>query len=582
MNVLQTLLAQVKEYKKASILAPLWVALEVILEVFIPFLLSIMIDQGINKSNMNVVGITAAIMLIAAFVSLFAGYQSGKYAAIASSGFARNLRDAQYKSIQDFSFNEIDRFSTSSLITRMTTDVTNVQNAYMMVIRTMVRSPMMLLASMTMVIIVNAKIATLFIGVAVFLATVLFVIFKVVHPIFKKLFKQYDALNASVQENISGIRVVKAFVRKDHETDKFNNASNALYQTQVRAEMMMILNMPAMQLSVYALILLISWFGAHLVVGGSMTTGELVSIFSYIMNILISLMMLSMIVVMVVMSIASGERIAEVINQKSSLTSPENGLTTVENGDIQFDHVTFNYGEMDEDDQHVLTDISFHVPSGSTLGILGATGSSKTSLVQLIPRLYDVVQGSVQVAGHDVREYDLEILRDNVAMVLQKNVLFSGTIKDNMRWGNPEATDEQIIEACQLAQASEFIEKMPDGYDTYIERGGTNVSGGQRQRLCIARALLKNPKILILDDSTSAVDTHTDALIRQAFLEKIPNTTRIIIAQRVTSIMDADQILVLDGGRKLAMGTHDELMKSCSVYRETYEAQQEGGDFDEQ
>lgn len=580
--MLATLLAQVKEYKKASILAPIWVGLEVILEVFIPFLLSIMIDRGINQGNMQVVWITSGVMLLAAFISLFAGYQSGKYAAYASAGFAKNLREAEYKSIQDFSFTEIDKFSTSSLITRMTTDITNVQNAFMMVIRTSVRSPMMLIASLTMAFMINSELSWLFVGVIVFLAVFLILIFRTVHPIFMKLFKKYDALNASVQENISGIRVVKSFVREPYETKKFKRASNSLFKTQRQAELLMILNMPAMQFSVYVLILLISWFGAHLVVSQSMTTGELVSIFSYIMNILISLMMLSMIVVMVVMSIASGERIAEVINQNSTLVSPKNGIDHVDNGEVIFDHVTFHYGEMDEDDEHVLTDINVTIPSGITLGILGATGSSKTSLVQLIPRLYDVVDGHVMVAGHDVREYDLKVLRDNVAMVLQKNVLFSGTIKENMRWGNPNATDEEIIEACQLAQASEFIDKMPDGYDTHIERGGSNVSGGQRQRLCIARALLKKPKILILDDSTSAVDTHTDALIREAFLKKIPDTTRIIIAQRVHSIMDADQILVLDNGRTVDMGTHDELMERCAIYRETYQAQQEGGDFDEQ
>lgn len=581
--MLKTLLAQVKEYKKASILAPLWVAMEVVLEVFIPFMLSIMIDKGLNApgGNMQVVIITAIIMLIAATCSLFSGFQSGKYAAYASAGFAKNLRKAQYEKIEDFSFKEIDKYSTSSLITRMTTDVTNVQNAYMMIIRTCVRAPMMLVASLFMTSLLNKKIAMYFVATIILLGIVLFGVIFIVRPIFNRLFKEYDRLNQGVQENVSGIRVVKSFVREDYEIKQFHKRSKALFSTQRLAENILTINAPAMQFSAYALILLISWTGAHMIVSHTMTTGQLMSLFTYVMNILMSLMMLSMVVVMVSMSIASGSRISEVINQKSSLTSPENGLTTVANGDIRFKHVTFDYGKNDDESQHVLEDINLHIPSGSTLGILGATGSSKSSLVQLIPRLYDVSEGSVEVAQHNVKDYDLEVLRDNVAMVLQKNVLFSGTIKENMRWGNAEASDEEIMEACKLAQADEFIQLMPDKYDTYIERGGSNVSGGQRQRLCIARALLKKPKILILDDSTSAVDTKTDALIRQAFLKKIPNTTRIIISQRISSIQDADQILVLDNGKVSAIGTHETLLKTSLQYRETYLAQQKGGDFDE-
>lgn len=581
--MLKTLLAQVKEYKKASILAPLWVAMEVVLEVFIPFMLSIMIDKGLNApgGNMQVVIITAIIMLIAATCSLFSGFQSGKYAAYASAGFAKNLRKAQYEKIEDFSFKEIDKYSTSSLITRMTTDVTNVQNAYMMIIRTCVRAPMMLVASFFMTSLLNKKIAMYFVATIILLGIVLFGVIFIVRPIFNRLFKEYDRLNQGVQENVSGIRVVKSFVREDYEIKQFHKRSKALFSTQRLAENILTINAPAMQFSAYALILLISWTGAHMIVSHTMTTGQLMSLFTYVMNILMSLMMLSMVVVMVSMSIASGSRISKVINQKSSLTSPENGLTTVANGDIRFNHVTFDYGKNDDESQHVLEDINLHIPSGSTLGILGATGSSKSSLVQLIPRLYDVSEGSVEVAQHNVKDYDLEVLRDNVAMVLQKNVLFSGTIKENMRWGNAEASDEEIMEACKLAQADEFIQLMPDKYDTYIERGGSNVSGGQRQRLCIARALLKKPKILILDDSTSAVDTKTDALIRQAFLKKIPNTTRIIISQRISSIQDADQILVLDNGKVSAIGTHETLLKTSPQYRETYLAQQKGGDFDE-
>ena len=460
----------------------------------------------------------------------------------------------------------------------MMTDVTNIQNAYQMIIRVCVRAPLMLIASLIMAFIINKKMAMIFVAAVLFLGVVLFGIIFIVSPIFGRLFSRYDFLNASIQENILGIRVVKSFVRKDHEIEKFRNESETIFSIQGKAEKILVFNSPVMQLCMYGTILLISWLGAHQIVTSNMTTGELMSLFTYTASILMSLMMMSMIFVMVTMSIASGRRIAEVLNQESDLTSPENGIQTVENGTIDFEDVSFHYGK----DEDILNHINLHIPSGSTLGILGATGSSKSSLVQLIPRLYDVTSGSVKVAGMDVRDFDLKVLRDNVAMVLQKNVLFSGTIKENMRWGNSNATDEEIIEACKLAQADEFIQLMPNKYDTYIEQGGSNVSGGQRQRLCIARAILKSPKILILDDSTSAVDTKTDALIRQAFLEKIPHTTRIIISQRVSSIQDADQILVIDDGKVSGLGTHEELLKSNAMYKETYEAQNNGGDFDEQ
>lgn len=580
--MLKTLISQIKQYKSNTIKTPIYVAIEVIMEVLIPYLMAILVDQGIENGDMKVIWIYGFIMLISAIISLIAGALSGKHAAIASSGFAKNLREAEYKNIQNFAFADIDKYSTGGLITRMMTDVTNVQNAFQMLIRVCVRSPLMLISSLFMAFMINHELALVFVGVIIFLGIVLFGISMVVHPIFRRLFKRYDYLNASVQENVSGIRVVKAYVREDHEIEKFHKESDLIFKIQQKAEKILIFNSPVMQLSVYGCILLISWLGAHMIVGGSMTTGELMSLFTYTTSILMSLMMLSMVFVMVIMSVASAQRIAEVINQKSSLTSPENGLKEVKNGDIVFDHVYFNNGTGKHDDgSFVLDDVSLHVPSGSTLGILGATGSAKTSFVQLIPRLYDVTSGSVKVAGKDVKNYDLKTLRDNVAMVLQKNVLFSGTIKENMRWGNDDATDEEIIEACKLAQADEFIQKMPDKYNTYIEQGGTNVSGGQRQRLCIARALLKKPKILILDDSTSAVDTKTDALIRQAFLEKIPDTTRIIISQRISSIQDADQILVLDDGIISGLGTHEELLKTNKQYRETFEAQQKGGSLSE-
>ena len=576
--MLKTLLREVKEYKKDSILSPVYVSIEAILEVFIPFLMALLVDNGIEKGNMSAIWFYGFFMLVAAFVSLWAGAKSGKHAAIASSGFAKNLRKAEYRNIQKFSFSNIDAYSTSGLITRMMTDVTNIQNAYQMIIRVCVRAPLMLIASLVMSFFINKEMALIFVGVVIVLAIILFGIIFIVNPIFSRLFSRYDTLNGSIQENILGIRVVKSFVRMNHEIEKFRNESEQIFSIQGKAEKILVFNSPVMQLCMYATILLISWLGAHQIVAQNMTTGELMSLFTYTTSILMSLMMMSMVFVMVTMSIASAKRISEVLNQKSDLTSPENGTKDIENGTIDFEDVCFHYGK----DEDILSHINLNIPSGSTLGILGATGSSKSSLVQLIPRLYDVTSGSVKVSGVDVRQYDLKVLRDNVAMVLQKNVLFSGTIKENMRWGNPNASDAEIVEACKLAQADEFIQLMPEKYDTYIEQGGTNVSGGQRQRLCIARALLKNPKILILDDSTSAVDTKTDALIREAFLQKIPHTTRIIISQRISSIQDADQILVLEDGKVSGLGRHEDLLKSNAMYKETYEAQNNGGDFDEQ
>lgn len=577
--MIKTLISQVKQYKKDSILCPIFVILEVIMEVIIPFLMASIIDKGVEAGNMIHVIKIGGIMIVMAMLSLTFGTLAGKYAASASTGFAKNLRKTMFENIQSFSFSNIDKFSTAGLVTRLTTDITNVQNAYQMVIRLFTRAPIMLICAMFMVVNISPRISTVFLGVAVFLGIALFLIIGNVHPIFKKVFDRYDALNASVQENITGVRVVKAYVREDYEIKKFHKASDNIYKLFVKAESLLVLNMPIMQFAIYTCILLVSWLGAKMIVGGSLTTGELMSLFTYIMNILISLMMISMIFVMVIMSKASAERIVEVINEKSDLNNGENPIYEVKDGSISFENVNFSYKK---DGEKVLSNINIDIESGQTVGIIGGTGSAKSSLVQLIPRLYDVQEGEVRVGGLNVKQYDIETLRNEVAMVLQKNVLFSGTIKENLRWGNKEATDEEIKRACELAQADEFIQSFPDKYDTYIEQGGSNVSGGQKQRLCIARALLKKPKILILDDSTSAVDTKTDTLIRRAFKEEIPNTTKIIIAQRITSVQDSDKIIVLHEGAVVDMGTHEELINRCEIYRDVYESQMKGADKDEE
>lgn len=577
--MIKTLMSQVKEYKKDSILCPIFVILEVIMEVIIPFLMASIIDKGVEAGNMNHVIKIGTIMIIAAMLSLTFGALAGKYAASASTGFAKNLRKVMFENIQSFSFSNIDKYSTAGLVTRLTTDITNVQNAYQMVIRLCTRAPIMLICAMFMAFNVNSRLSMIFLGAAVFLAIFLYLITKNVHPLFMKVFKKYDALNAGVQENINAVRVVKAYVREDYEINKFHKACENIYKLFVNAEKILVLNMPVMQFTVYTCILLISWFGAKMIVGGSLTTGELMSLFTYLMNILISLMMISMIFVMVIMSKASAERIVEVINEKSDLNNKENPVYELKDGSISFEDVDFAYKK---DGEIVLSDINLNIKSGQTIGIIGGTGSAKSSLVQLIPRLYDVQKGEVKVGGLNVKDYDIETLRNEVAMVLQKNVLFSGTIKENLKWGNKNATDEEIIRACQLAQADEFINTFPDKYDTFIEQSGSNVSGGQKQRLCIARALLKKPKILILDDSTSAVDTKTDTLIRKAFKEEIPDTTKIIIAQRISSVQECDNIIVLNEGAIVDVGNHDELIGRCEIYRDVYESQMKGADKDEE
>lgn len=581
--MLKTLLAEVKEYKRDSILAPLFIILEVIMEIIIPVMMSSIIDNGVEKGDIRHVCIMGACMIAVAMLSLSFGVLSGKAAAKASTGFAKNIRNAMFSNIQNYSFSNIDKYSTAGLITRLTTDVTNVQNSYQMVIRMCARAPFMLIFAMFMAFLINWKLALIFLGAIIFLGIVLFIIIKNAYPIFMSVFRKYDDLNASVQENINAARVVKAYVREDYEISKFKKACTNVYCMFVKAEKIIVFNMPAMQLAMYSCILMLSWLGAKMIVGGSLTTGQLMSLFSYIMNILMSLMLISMVFVMVTMSKASGERIAQVINEKSDLANKNNPIKDVKDGSIEFNNVSFAYKKHEEgvEDVDVLTNINVKIKSGQTIGIIGGTGSAKSSLVQLIPRLYDVTAGEVLVGGVDVRDYDMEALRDEVAMVLQKNVLFSGTIKENLRWGDKNATDEQMVHACKLAQADEFIKQFPDGYDTYIEQGGSNVSGGQKQRLCIARALLKKPKILILDDSTSAVDTKTDSLIRKAFKEEIPNTTKIIIAQRITSIQDADQIIVLNEGEITDIGTHEELLVSSDIYRDVYESQTKGAKQDD-
>lgn len=578
--MIKTLAKCIGKYKKESIITPIFTAVEVFLEILIPFITASIIDKGIQAGDMRKVGIYGGIMLIIAFLSLFCGIQAGKYAAAASTGFACNLREKMYENIQTFSFSNIDKFSTAGLVTRMTTDVTNVQNAYQMIIRIAVRAPLMMICSITMCVIISPRLSIIFLVALIFLGFVLFFIIYKVTPVFTSGFEKYDELNASVQENISGIRVVKAFVREDHEKKKFNKAADNLYKTFVKAESFLAFNNPTMMLVVYGCIVALSWFASHFIVSGSITTGNLTSMFSYVMSMLMALMMLSMIFVMVSMSAASARRISEVLNEKADLANPEKPYEEVEDGRIDFNHVNFSYRKNSTED--TLHDIDIHINAGETIGIIGGTGCGKSSFVSLISRLYDVTEGSVCVGGKDVRTYDMDVLRNQVAVVLQKNVLFSGTILDNLRWGDDNASYEDCVEACKQACADEFIERMPKKYDTWIEQGGTNVSGGQRQRLCIARALLKKPKVLILDDSTSAVDTATDAKIKQAFAQKIPGTTKIIVSQRISSIQDADRIIVLEDGKVSGFDTHENLMENNKVYREICEVQmQGGGDFDE-
>ncbi|MCI8436140.1 MAG: ABC transporter ATP-binding protein [Clostridia bacterium] len=574
--MIKKLAANVKEFKGDAILAPIFVALEVVLDVLIPYVMSIIIDRGIKVGNMQIVWFYGGFLIAAAVLSLCFGYLSGKYAARASAGFARNLRQNIYYRIQSFSFSNIDRFSTSGLITRLTTDVTNVQNAFQMLVRIAVRSPLMLIFSLVMCFTINPLLSVIFVVVVPIVGIALLCIVYKAHPVFERVFKTYDTLNNNVQENLTGIRVVKAYVREEHEKEKFGKVSQNIYANFSKAEKIVAFNSPIMQFAVYLSLLLLSWFGAQLIVSDTMTTGQLTSLFNYATQILMSLMMLSMVLVMVIMARNSGERIVEVLDEESDLTDPATGLTALSDGSVDFENVTFRYNKSAQKDS--LACVNLHIESGQTVGIIGGTGSSKSTLVQLIPRLYDATEGVVRVGGHDVREYDMHALRDNVAMVLQKNILFSGTIKDNLRWGNEDATDEQMQAACKLAQADEFIDGFPQKYDTYIEQGGANVSGGQKQRLCIARALLKRPKILILDDSTSAVDMQTDALIRKAFREQLPDTTKFIIAQRIASIQDADKIIVMHDGAVQAVGTHAELLADNAVYREVYQSQQKGGD----
>lgn len=578
--MIQRLLQEVKEYKKASLLAPALMVGEVVMELMLPFLMSFIIDSGVNQGDLGAVFKYGALMLICAFLSLFCGMLSGKYAAYASSGFVKNLRKAMFENIQKFSFANIDKYSTSGLVTRMMTDATNVQNSYQMILRMCVRAPLMLVVAMSMTFMINAKLAMIFFYAMIFLGIILGFITLKAHPMFRRTFRKYDDLNASVQENVTNIRVVKAYVKETAETNKFQEAAGNLKKMFMKAENILVFNNPVMQLTMYCCILALSWMGAQMIVGSTLTTGELMSLFTYTMNILMSLMMLSMIFVMLSMSMASAQRIAEILEEKPSIVNPENPVMTVADGSIEFDHVAFSY--YTGKDKYVLEDINLKIKAGETIGILGPTGSSKSTLMSLIPRLYDASEGTVRVGGVDVRDYDLDSLRNSVAMVLQKNVLFSGTIKDNLRWGNEQATDEEMIHACKLACADEFIQQFPEGYDTRIEQGGTNVSGGQKQRLCIARALLKNPKVLILDDSTSAVDTRTDSMIRKAFREEIPNTTKLIISQRISSIEDADRIVVLNEGRIEGVGTHAELLASNAIYQEVYETQKKGEDEHEQ
>ncbi len=581
--MLKTLIKQIKEYKKASIATPLFMLGEVLMETIVPLLMAKIIDNGVNVEGGDIGYICkiGLLMIVAAVIGLFTGLMGGRYGAYASAGIAKNLRKAMYYNIQNFSFSNIDKYNTAGLVTRMTTDVTNVQNAYMMLLRMGTRAPASLICAMAAAFFINARVATVYLIAVIVLGAILALIIRFANKYFNLVFEKYDELNASVQENVSAIRVVKAYVREEYETNKFAQASAKVYNMFVKAESVLAFNMPVMMVTVYTCILLISWLGAHMIVSDTLTTGDLMSLLTYCMNILMSLMMLSMVFVMISMSMASARRISEVINETGTIRNPEHPVMEVPDGSIRFDHAYFRYKENAED--YVLKDINLDIASGETIGIIGGTGSAKTSLVSLISRLYDVSQGSVQVGGIDVRDYDMEVLRNQVAVVLQKNTLFSGTIYDNLRWGDQDATEEECRRACELACADEFIERFPEKYDTYIEQGGSNVSGGQKQRLCIARALLKKPKILILDDSTSAVDTATDAKIRRAFAEEIPDTTKIIIAQRVSSVQQADRIIVMNEGEIHGIGTHEELLQTDEIYREVYESQNgTGGDFDEQ
>ena len=569
------LLNSVREFKKDALLTPFFVVLEVVMEVIIPLVMALLIDKGIDGQDMAAIWKYGIILVLCAMLALVFGAAAGTFAARASTGFARNLRHDMYYNVQNFSFSNIDKFSTGAIVTRLTTDVTNVQNAFQMCTRIAVRCPVMLVFALFMAMKINSRMALVFLAVLPILAIGMGILMKVVGPVFERAFKIYDRMNTVVQENVRGIRVVKTYVREDHETEKFEGVSGMLYRTFSKAQKTMAGVMPLMQFCMYACMLLISWFGARLIVGGSMTTGELTSMFSYAMQILMSLMMVAMVFVMITMAKASAERVAEILDEQPDLHNPANPIHEVKDGAIEFDDVSFSY--KGDERKLALKNVNLHIKAGQTVGILGGTGSAKSTLVQLIPRLYDTTHGTVKVGGVDVRDYDIEALRDQVAMVLQKNVLFSGTIKENLRWGDENASDEELERVCRLAQADEFIQQMPDKYDTHIEQGGSNVSGGQKQRLCIARALLKKPKILILDDSTSAVDTKTDALIRKAFAEEIPDTTKIIIAQRVSSVQDADQIVILDGGTVQAVGTHDELLAANTIYQEIYNQQNRKG-----
>ena len=573
--MIKRLLKSVREFKKDALRTPFFVVLEVVMEVIIPMVMALLIDKGIDGQDMAAIWKYGIILVLCAMLALVFGAAAGTFAARASTGFARNLRHDMYYNVQNFSFSNIDKFSTGSIVTRLTTDVTNVQNAFQMCTRIAVRCPVMLVFALFMAMKINSRMALVFLAVLPILAIGMGILMKVVGPVFERAFKIYDRMNTVVQENVRGIRVVKTYVREDHETEKFEGVSGMLYRTFSKAQKTMAGVMPLMQFCMYACMLLISWFGARLIVGGSMTTGELTSMFSFAMQILMSLMMVAMVFVMITMAKASAERVAEILDEQPDLHNPANPIHEVKDGAIEFDDVSFSY--KGDERKLALKNVNLHIKAGQTVGILGGTGSAKSTLVQLIPRLYDTTHGTVKVGGVDVRDYDIEALRDQVAMVLQKNVLFSGTIKENLRWGDENASDEELERVCRLAQADEFIQQMPDKYDTHIEQGGSNVSGGQKQRLCIARALLKKPKILILDDSTSAVDTKTDALIRKAFAEEIPDTTKIIIAQRVSSVQDADQIVILDGGTVQAVGTHDELLAANTIYQEIYNQQNRKG-----